>query len=302
MSTCLIFDANSLYSRSYFASYGEYASQAKTRRTDDPELPEHLYDEFGRKGIGYSLKVVLSLLREDSGRLVKTPDSMLFCWDTQAKKDKQRTTKPPKFYVYQQAMREVVDKMFGAANGESTDEADDAVATAAYRAEFKGDDVIVVSGDKDLHQLVGGRVSYFSLKDKRLLDSKYVCEKWGVKRPIHTALKLAIIGDSVDNIKGVVGFGPKKAEKLFLAIEEGMDFGMAYSAIKDQLTETQKQEFDESLDIVLLKGDIEGIPDPTPIKLADMDYVTSLGYDMIMGDYAQVYAQVNGLEFEDVLG
>lgn len=296
-NTDCIWDAPSAYARAWFAVAGESRPHGDRQPITNPELLERI----GKKAVGYALKTVLSLLKEDSDRLDKTPDRMLFCWDTRQKKDKQRSPKPSQYHEYQEVMRDVVTKMFGASHGMSTDEADDAVATAAYRSEAEGNEVVIVSGDKDLHQLVGGKIAYFSLKDKVLLRPKQICEKWGVRRPIHTALKLAIIGDSGDRIKGVVGYGPKKAEKLFVAIEEGMDFEKAYHALKDQMPEDAQQQFDESLELVLLKADIEGIPDPALIKLADMDYVTELGYTEILGDYAQVYAQFNGLEFEDVL-
>ncbi|MGF9565245.1 DNA polymerase I [Neorhizobium sp. JUb45] len=92
-------------------------------------------------------------------------------------------------------------------------EADDIIATYARQAEATGADVTIVSSDKDLMQLVTQMVHmYDSMKDKQI-SVPDVIEKWGV--PPEKMIDLqALVGDSVDNVPGIPGIGPKTAAQL----------------------------------------------------------------------------------------
>jgi DNA polymerase-1 len=92
-------------------------------------------------------------------------------------------------------------------------EADDIIATYARKAEAIGADVTIVSSDKDLMQLVTTNVHmYDSMKDKQISVPE-VIEKWGV--PPEKMIDLqALVGDSVDNVPGIPGIGPKTAAQL----------------------------------------------------------------------------------------
>ncbi|MBM4343771.1 MAG: DNA polymerase I [Deltaproteobacteria bacterium] len=98
-------------------------------------------------------------------------------------------------------------------------EADDIIATLAEQGRAQGFEVLVVSGDKDLMQLVddgdGERAPIRQLDDgkDKLYAAADVQEKWGV-RPSQVRDLLAIMGDSVDNVPGVRGIGEKGAAKL----------------------------------------------------------------------------------------
>jgi DNA polymerase I len=97
-------------------------------------------------------------------------------------------------------------------------EADDVLATLVEQALRTTDlDVVVVSGDKDLLQLVGPRVRVLSVLgrtgEKVVYDEAKVRERWGVE-PGQIADVLALMGDSIDNIPGVKGVGEKTAVKL----------------------------------------------------------------------------------------
>lgn len=92
-------------------------------------------------------------------------------------------------------------------------EADDLIATYARLAREAGADVTVISSDKDLMQLVGPQVSmYDSMKDRQI-GVQEVIDKWGV--PPEKMIDLqALTGDSVDNVPGIPGIGPKTAAQL----------------------------------------------------------------------------------------
>ncbi len=93
-------------------------------------------------------------------------------------------------------------------------EADDVIGTLASQARARGFDVALVTGDKDFFQLVGDGVRVFNPKDDGTwYDAEGVKARFGV-RPDQVVDVLALMGDSVDNIKGVPGIGEKGARDL----------------------------------------------------------------------------------------
>jgi DNA polymerase-1 len=97
-------------------------------------------------------------------------------------------------------------------------EADDVLATFVEHALKLPDlEVVIVTGDKDLLQLVGPRVRVLSVLgrtgERVVYDEAKVRERWGVE-PAQIPDVLALMGDSIDNIPGVKGVGEKTAVKL----------------------------------------------------------------------------------------
>jgi DNA polymerase I len=96
-------------------------------------------------------------------------------------------------------------------------EADDVLGTMVERARAHDVDVVLVTQDKDMLQLVGPRVTVLAPGAKAgeqiIYDADRVREKWGVG-PEQIPDLLALMGDSIDNIPGVPGVGPKTAVKL----------------------------------------------------------------------------------------
>jgi DNA polymerase-1 len=91
-------------------------------------------------------------------------------------------------------------------------EADDVIGTLACQARAAGQDVLVVTSDKDMAQLVDARVHLLDTMKNRRLDAAGVIEKFGVS-PERIIDYLALMGDTSDNIPGVPGVGPKTAAK-----------------------------------------------------------------------------------------
>lgn len=92
-------------------------------------------------------------------------------------------------------------------------EADDLIASLARHCRQAQKPYCVVSGDKDLAQLVGEHDSWWDFARRRRLDQNGVLDHFGV-RPGQIAEFLALTGDAVDNIPGVPGIGPKTAVAL----------------------------------------------------------------------------------------
>ncbi len=95
-------------------------------------------------------------------------------------------------------------------------EADDVIGTLAVQAVAAGFEVAIVTGDKDFFQLVHDGVKVYNPRDDGTwYDADAVKEKFGVP-PEQVVDVLALMGDSIDNIKGVPGIGEKGARDLIV--------------------------------------------------------------------------------------
>nr|MBC8479581.1 DNA polymerase I [FCB group bacterium] len=96
-------------------------------------------------------------------------------------------------------------------------EADDIIGTLAYQAHDLGWKTYMVTGDKDMMQLVTDSVFMYTpgnrFKPTTIYDRQGVLDKWGVG-PEKIIELLALVGDSSDNVPGIDGVGPKTAVKL----------------------------------------------------------------------------------------
>lgn len=93
-------------------------------------------------------------------------------------------------------------------------EADDVIGTLATKAGAHGLQAAIVTGDKDFFQLVHDGIRVYNPKDQGTwYDAAGVKDKWGVE-PSQVCDVLALMGDSIDNVKGVPGIGEKGATEL----------------------------------------------------------------------------------------
>jgi DNA polymerase-1 len=93
-------------------------------------------------------------------------------------------------------------------------EADDVIGTLAEKAAAAGFEVVIVTGDKDFFQLVRDGIKVYNPKEEGTwYDAEGVKEKFGVA-PEQVVDVLALMGDTIDNIKGVPGIGDKGAREL----------------------------------------------------------------------------------------
>ena len=147
-------------------------------------------------------------------------------------------------------------------------EADDLIASYARAAQRVGWNVTIVSSDKDLMQLVGeengARIDMLDTMKSQRIYLDEVEEKFGV-RPELVGDVLALMGDSVDNIPGIFGIGPKTASKLIAehgSLTAALDSaeGMKTSKLKERLIE-HRADAEMSRVLVALKEDCD-LPEP----------------------------------------
>ncbi|MEO1047305.1 MAG: DNA polymerase I [Pseudomonadota bacterium] len=151
-------------------------------------------------------------------------------------------------------------------------EADDLIASYAREAQRQGWNVTIVSSDKDLMQLVGeengARIDMLDTMKSARIYIPEVEEKFGVT-PDLVGDVLALMGDSVDNIPGIYGVGPKTASKL-IAEHGSLTAALAYapemktSKLKERLLEG-RDDAEMSRVLVTLKEDCD-----LPVPIEDM--------------------------------
>src|SRR5271154_3909712 len=146
-------------------------------------------------------------------------------------------------------------------------EADDGIGTLARQAAEQGHDVFVVSNDKDMLQLVTGKVKVLNpVKDNLILDREKVVEVLGVP-PERVIDVMALRGDSIDNIPGAPGIGDKGSVELI------QQFGTVEAAL-DRASEVKRKSYRESLennrDNIMLSKELVTIHCEVPVPL-DLD-------------------------------
>jgi len=143
-------------------------------------------------------------------------------------------------------------------------EADDVIGTLARQAALEQHEVFIVSGDKDMMQLVTPQVKILNpQKDNLVLDPAKVTETLGVP-PEKVVDVMALRGDAVDNIPGAPGIGDKGSVDLIL------QFG-SVEAVLDRAAEVKRKSYRESLeqnrDAVLLSKELVTIDSHVPLDL-----------------------------------
>jgi len=143
-------------------------------------------------------------------------------------------------------------------------EADDVIGTLAREAAEQQHEVFIVSGDKDMMQLVTSQVKILNpQKDNLILDPEKVVEVLGVP-PEKVVDVMALRGDAVDNIPGAPGIGDKGSVELIL------EFGTV-EAVLDRAAEVKRKTYRESLeqnrDAVLLSKELVTIDSHVPLEL-----------------------------------
>jgi DNA polymerase-1 len=140
-------------------------------------------------------------------------------------------------------------------------EADDIIGTLSRRAEERGIDVVIVSSDKDMYQLVSPRVKVRDGLKEHTVGEAQVEEVFGVP-PAKVADLLALAGDPSDNVPGVPGIGEKTAAGLI------RDFGSleAVLAHPERLKGARREKIEKGADAARLALRLVTIDRDIPIR------------------------------------
>ena len=158
-------------------------------------------------------------------------------------------------------------------------EADDIIASYARDATRRGWDVTIVSSDKDLMQLVGkcgephdgvqgGCIDMLDTMKNQRIDVAEVIEKFGVP-PEKVGDVLALMGDSVDNVPGVYGVGPKTASKL---IQDYGDLESALAAAPQMKKGKLQERLIEHAEMARLSKQLVTLKEDCPLPMPIEDF------------------------------
>jgi 5'-3' exonuclease len=144
-------------------------------------------------------------------------------------------------------------------------EADDIIATLCHQQANEDCEVVVVSGDKDLMQLVSDRVKLLDVAKNRWVGFAEVIDKFGVA-PDRVTHVMGLMGDSSDNIPGIKGIGRKTAmalirhfhtlEDLFTRLDELSSVNLRGAQRIRQLLESGKEWAFLSRDLATVRRDV----------------------------------------------
>ncbi|MCE1196736.1 DNA polymerase I, partial [bacterium] len=149
-------------------------------------------------------------------------------------------------------------------------EADDVIATLARRCRAEGRECYVISGDKDLLQLVGGSVRALRPQEGfvfRELGPAEVVEEWGVT-PERILDYLSLTGDASDNVPGVRGIGDKTALKLLGQFKTLEDI---YASLDEVKPDSLKAKLEAGRDDAALSRKLITLADGIDLGMASLD-------------------------------
>jgi len=143
-------------------------------------------------------------------------------------------------------------------------EADDIIAAYACHVRDQGGEVVIVSSDKDLMQLVGDRVSMLDTMKNLRIGREQVFEKFGVA-PEKVVDVQALCGDSVDNVPGAPGIGIKTASAL---ITEYGDLDTLLARAGEIKQQKRRETLIEFADQIRLSRQLVQLDCETPLPAA----------------------------------
>ena len=214
-----------------------------------------------------------------------------------------RDATPEEFKGQVELIREVLDAMGIVSLSREGFEADDILATLAYRAGNDGATVLVVSGDRDSFQTVTDNVTVLypgtGPGDLRRMTPQAVEEKYGV--PPHRYPEIAaIVGETSDNLPGVPGVGPKTAAQ-WINKYDGLDNllaradeigGKRGAALREHLDDVVRNR---RLNRLLTDMDLEVSPSDLARRPTDVAAIDRLFDSLEFGRLRQKVREVAGI-------
>ncbi|MCZ6566821.1 MAG: DNA polymerase I [Actinobacteria bacterium] len=260
MPTLALIDGNSIAYRAFYA------------------LPEDLATKSGQvtNAVFGFTRMLIRLLKDFH------PDGIAVAWDVSRKTFRteaypeykaQREKAPDHFRGQLPLMDEVLRALQINQLRMEGFEADDIIASLTRNAVEDGWEVLIVTGDRDAFQLVGGQVQVVytrrGISDIVLADDAYIQEKYGIT-PSQYVEYASLRGDNSDNLPGVPGVGEKTASRLIA--EHGTVDGV-YAAIGD-MTPRLRENLAASREQVFLNLELMDLVDDLDLGYSTTDFET----------------------------
>lgn len=165
-------------------------------------------------------------------------------------------------------------------------EADDLIATYAAQALSKGCEVVVVSGDKDLMQLIRPGVEFYDPMKDKFFTPEDVKEKFGVY-PDKVVDVQALSGDTTDNVPGVPGIGPKTAAQL---VNEYGSLEAVLAHAGEIKQEKRRQTLLDNLDNARISLQLVTLKSDVPVEHDLQEYICRCPETEKLDDFINTYA------------
>jgi DNA polymerase I len=260
VATLALIDGNSIAYRAFYA------------------LPEDLATKSGQvtNAVFGFTRMLIRLIKDHH------PEAVAVAWDVS--RETFRTESYPEYKANRlkapdhfRSQLPLMDEVLGALHitqlREEGYEADDIIASLTKRAVDEGWEVLIVTGDRDAFQLVGGPVKVLytrrGISDTVLADEDWVTDRYGIS-PSQYVEYAALRGDTSDNLPGVPGVGEKTAAKL---IAEYGSIDGVFGAVGDQ-TPKLRENLSEHRDQVFLNRQLMSLVDDLDIEYGTSDFVT----------------------------
>ena len=260
MPTLALIDGNSIAYRAFYA------------------LPEDLATKSGQitNAVFGFTRMLIRLIKDHH------PEGVAVAWDVSRQTFRtesypeykaNRLKAPDHFRSQLPLIDEVLEALHITQLREEGYEADDIIASLTKRATGDGWDVLIVTGDRDAFQLVGGPVKVLytrrGISDTVLADEEWVTGKYGIT-PSQYVEYAALRGDNSDNLPGVPGVGEKTAAKL---ISEYGSIDGVYGAVAVQ-TPKLRENLSQHRDQVFLNRELMSLVDDLEINYGTSDFST----------------------------
>jgi DNA polymerase-1 len=258
--TLALIDGNSIAYRAFYA------------------LPEDLATKSGQvtNAVFGFTRMLIRLMKDFH------PEGVAVAWDVSRKTFRtesypeykaNRDKAPDHFRSQLPLMDEVLQALHVIQLKEEGYEADDIIASLTRQATSDGWDVLIVTGDRDAFQLIGGPVKVLytrrGISDTVLADEDWVSDKYGIS-PSQYVEYAALRGDNSDNLPGVPGVGEKTAAKL---ISEYGTIDGVYTAVAEQ-TPKLRENLSANRDQVFLNRELMALVDDLEIGHGTSDFET----------------------------
>ncbi|HUG31702.1 MAG TPA: DNA polymerase I [Acidimicrobiia bacterium] len=260
MPTLALIDGNSIAYRAFYA------------------LPEDLATKSGQvtNAVFGFTRMLIRLIKDHH------PEGVAVAWDVSRQTFRtesypeykaNRDKAPDHFRSQLPLIDEVLQSLHVTQLREEGYEADDIIASLTKQAVGDGWDVLIVTGDRDAFQLVGGPVKVLytrrGISDTVLADESWITEKYGIT-PAQYVEYAALRGDNSDNLPGVPGVGEKTAAKL---ISDHGSIDGVYQVVADQ-TPKLRENLSGHRDQVFLNRELMALVDDLEIGQVTSEFAT----------------------------
>lgn len=204
------------------------------------------------------------------------PDELYFIMDSKGKSFREeiypeykgtRDRMPDDLRAQESKILELLSRMEIPILSKDGYEADDLIGTLVTRLRTDPESrIYILSGDKDLYQFIGGNVMVYDTMKRKIAGREEAIEKFGVP-PERVVDYLSITGDASDNIPGIPGFGPKKAQTLISEFGSLEDIYGALDSGAATLTDKTKAVLEEHRETAFLSKRLATIPTDVAFEL-----------------------------------